>query len=115
MRCAAACAQVGDVGLSRLMPLLGGGASGDGGSGPVSTVLDNRLVGTVSVPQGLVCSLRRHPASAASEMPVRPPAMTATGTCCAAPLLPWQPSYMDPEYLRTGRYGPKSDTYSLGE
>jgi serine/threonine protein kinase len=25
------------------------------------------------------------------------------------------PSYMDPEYLRTGRFGPKSDTYSLGE
>lgn len=24
------------------------------------------------------------------------------------------PSYMDPEYLRTGRFGPKSDTYSLG-
>lgn len=25
------------------------------------------------------------------------------------------PCYMDPEYLRTGRYGPKSDVYSLGE
>jgi serine/threonine protein kinase len=24
------------------------------------------------------------------------------------------PSYMDPEYLRTGQYGPKSDTYSFG-
>lgn len=25
------------------------------------------------------------------------------------------PCYMDPEYLRTGRFGPKSDVYSLGE
>lgn len=24
------------------------------------------------------------------------------------------PSYTDPEYLRTGRFGPKSDVYSLG-
>lgn len=24
------------------------------------------------------------------------------------------PCYMDPEYLRTGRFGPKSDVYSLG-
>jgi serine/threonine protein kinase len=39
--------------------------------GPVSTVMDSRLVGT--------------------------------------------PCYMDPEYLRTGRFGPKSDVYSMGE
>lgn len=25
------------------------------------------------------------------------------------------PCYMDPEYLRTGRFGPKSDVYSMGE
>lgn len=25
------------------------------------------------------------------------------------------PAFMDPEYLRTGRFGPKSDIFSLGE
>jgi serine/threonine protein kinase len=25
------------------------------------------------------------------------------------------PCYMDPEYLRTGRFGPKSDVFSMGE
>jgi serine/threonine protein kinase len=68
--------QVGDVGLSRLMPGAPGRTQLEAAAGgphvpPRSTMLDSRLVGT--------------------------------------------PSYMDPEYLRTGRFGPKSDTYSLGE
>jgi serine/threonine protein kinase len=69
--------KVGDVGLSRLMPgaarntAAGGAGAGTAAGGPVSTVMDSRLVGT--------------------------------------------PCYMDPEYLRTGRFGPKSDVYSLGE
>jgi serine/threonine protein kinase len=68
--------QVGDVGLSRLMPGAPGRTQLEAAAGgphvpPQSTMLDSRLVGT--------------------------------------------PSYMDPEYLRTGRFGPKSDTYSLGE
>lgn len=33
--------------------------------------------------------------------------------CISLPLS--TPCYMDPEYLRTGRFGPKSDVYSLGE
>lgn len=65
--------KVGDVGLSRLMPGARGRTAGGSpmAGGPVSTVMDSRLVGT--------------------------------------------PCYMDPEYLRTGRYGPKSDVYSMGE
>jgi serine/threonine protein kinase len=54
--------QVGDVGLSKLVPMH---------APTQESIQDSRLVGT--------------------------------------------PAYMDPEYMRFGKYSPKSDVYSLGE